>query len=678
VIYGEALESLPSQLDSAHIKDIKKVVEDIQNRMNDPVEKSRNPALSTSSQYSFDTNTPIEALDIKEAVVDISSAVGECRVEVAIVKALLEEKSAETDHGITDLAKVTNDSSSEIKSSIAVITDSIAAFKDVMSEFQEGSHTSIVAVQEIVEELQTSTAEANTATSNTFSEFRAETKGGISQVQSVVDSIREETKESFEEVNKTVEGAQVEVKEAVAVVDRKVEAVQDDIKISVTDIRTAISDSQNQTLEGLTALTTSLETSQAEAKEDGAVIKKLVEDSTVTNETGHGKTQKQVTEVIGLVDDLQTELKGHQPTLLNALLEMKNLLLDVQEVAATKPEIELPPPYDDSQTQEKLNQLIQGNNEQVKRFTQLELLDTIQKQVSSTSATLSEFIEHRKTVTREDATAKVQVARRAEMDLEKATTEKRLVEAATARLRDEHDKLQVQVDILQEETEGLREKKLDIVAELAGIETALTLRREELLMLEARGEALERRLLDGIIEQSRRLTKPKGTRAKGDRVSLKQKTNASTTPVNLERRHFSQSNVGIDSPSSTKGGRVSLSGGTLGLGQKEYSANLGILGRSHSMKNYSRKGSLNKPSVIPKGVGDAQYSAAVDEEAEFQEFQEEYEMESDGEGSVVRVNTDGEEELSSPSNNYPALALDFSERNPDVASRSVSGVSSVA
>jgi hypothetical protein len=430
-----------------------------------------------------------------------------------------------------------------------------------------------------------------------------------------------------------------------------------------------------------------MEALQSEARDEIVVVKKLVEDSHSSNEAEHGKTHKQVTEVIGLVDSLQTEWKGYQPTLFDALLEMKKLLLEVQEsnkAAAAKPDIELPPPYDDSQAQDKLDQLIAGKEIQAKYLPQLDLLGSIQQQVSATSASIAEFLEQRKSQALDEAAVKVEAARQAELDLEKSITEKRLIEAATERLRDEHDKLQVSVEVLQEETEDLRERKLTIAAELAGIETALTLRREELLMLEARGEALERRMLDGIIEQSRNLLKPKPAKlSKNERNAalrkvknqpspVKPKVNAAGTPVSLERRHFSQSQMGNDSPTGSKSGRTSLNGGgTLGLGQKEYSASLGLLGRSQSVKHTSYSAGRRKSSIGKPKLFEDERQPIMDEEAELEEYDI---LESEEEeGSVIRSKADDDEER----NKYPALGLDFSG-NGVAGSRNVSGVSSMA
>jgi len=677
----------PAKIDETQVKEVKDAIEELRKEVKEMITKSGNMIVTAPSQAPPILAATPDSLDIKEAVADISSAVGECRVEVAVVKALLEEKSSETGDGISGLMKAAGESHSEAKASISGIQDTVSSVKELVGDFRAESNDGLVGVKDVVDGLQTATTEAITATTSAISEFRAETRDCVAEVKAVVDCIKDDTKESFEEVNKTVEGAQVEVKEVVTSLDRKIDIVQADIKEAICDVKAAVGGSKTKTKESFTILTTTMEALQSEARDEIVVVKKLVEDSHSSNEAEHGKTHKQVTEVIGLVGSLQTEWKGYQPTLFDALLEMKKLLLEVQEsnkAAAAKPDIELPPPYDDSQAQDKLDQLIAGKEIQAKHLPQLDLLSSIQQQVSATSASIAEFLEQRKSQALDEAAVKVEAARQAELDLEKSITEKRLIEAATERLRDEHDKLQVSVEVLQEETEDLRERKLTIAAELAGIETALTLRREELLMLEARGEALERRMLDGIIEQSRNLLKPKPAKlSKNERNAalrkvknqpspVKPKVNAAGTPVSLERRHFSQSQMGNDSPTGSKSGRTSLNGGgTLGLGQKEYSASLGLLGRSQSVKHTSYSAGRRKSSIGKPKLFEDERQPIMDEEAELEEYDI---LESEEEeGSVIRSKADDDEER----NKYPALGLDFSG-NGVAGSRNVSGVSSMA
>ena len=124
----------------------------------------------------------------------------------------------------------------------------------------------------------------------------------------------------------------------------------------------------------------------------------------------------------------------------------------------------------------------------------------------------------------------------------------------------------------------------------------------------------------------------------------------------------------------------------LGLGQSDYSASLGLLGRSQSVKQTSIAGGRRMASVGGDGGrgpvrGPMSPSIGVEEEHEFEEYghdESEYE-----EGSVIKnpqvEDEDDEDEdgLSKKIKAYPGLGLDFGS-NVAPSSRSVSGVSSMA
>jgi len=655
------------------VKEVKDALEQLRKDVKEMiVRSSTKPFVSNSTPSTASASIP-ESMDLKETVADISSAVGECRVEVAIVKALLEEKSSETSGRISGLTKSNMESYSDTRETISNLKGVVFGVKEVIEGYRHESRDDMADVKEVVNTLQATTAEAVVATFNAISDFRTDAKSRVSEVKAVVDSVREETKDGFEEVNKTVEGAQVELREAIAGVDGKVDSMQEDVKGVISEVKTAVNDSLTETQGGIVSLTASMETavgqSQAAIKEDIYVVKKLVEESQSTNENTQGKTQQQVAEVLRLVDGLQAEWKEQQPALHDALLEMKQLLLAAQETQralAEKPDIELPPPYDDSRAQDKLDQLIEGTANQAKYLPQLDLLGTIQMQVSATSANISEFISQQKSQALDEAAIKVEAARQAQFDLEKAISDKRLVEAATERLRDEHDKLQVSVGTLRDETKDLSVCKFKLVAELAGVETALKLRRDEMDMMEERTAALQQRMMNGILERSRKLLEAQAARPKN---ASPKKAPKLKSLAGLERRHFSQSHAGIESPSS-RAVRPSLGGG-IGLGEKGYSPNTGVLGRSQSVKTTSYSSGRNvDPMVAPKisepapGVGD---DMLYDED-----YYPEPDHESEEEGSVIRNPSEDREDDAAARNAYPALNLDFGG-----GATSVSGVNSV-
>lgn len=698
----------------------------------------------------------------KEAIVDVNSAVGECRVEVAVVKTLVEEKHTEVKDSITGFATAVDESSTALAGSITAVhtvvealqsssNEAITGVADSVTKLRTATQDGITGINLSLSELQIDTKEGISGISSGISEVHHEVKGGnasisgaISQAKEMISGVSEavtssaakvkqdidgvkhlveasknETEAGFLEMTDAVETAASEVMEVVSSLTAKIETSQTDL----SGLKAAIGESQATNKSALTDINASIEERATEVREDVFAVKKAVEESNTTVTHEHRRTQKQVEDVLGLVDGLYSELKGQQPTLLNALLELKNLLQEANKEIAKKPDIDaIPPPpaYDDSQTQEKLNTLIAGSTSAAKYLPQLSLLDSIQKQVTTTSADIAEFLSMQKEVLLEDASSKIDAARQAEMDLEKAIVERKIVEAATASLQEEHANLQDSVETLKEETNALYARKLRLTGEVASLETALDLRRDELMLLEARAEGLERRLVEGVIEQSRvLLMKPKGNSSRPPKAdtnaALRKIRNSPAAKSSTNgRRNLSLNEVQSDSSTlgtSSKSGRTSLSGSTLGLGQKEYSASLGLLKRSQSTKSVGsserRKNSWgqklgrafsgtgvkeNNDGMLSTNEEEAgEYGADEvaggddDMDAELERLMREQEESSfaDGRsssGSVRRMAADqgeerGDDEAGRKSKAYPALGLDFSD---EPMSRSISGVSTGA
>lgn len=163
----------------------------------------------------------------------------------------------------------------------------------------------------------------------------------------------------------------------------------------------------------------------------------------------------------------------------------------------------------------KLETLINHSNHQTKFFSQLSLLDDIQKKVEGTSTQVGEFITNQTTLLQTNATTERHAAVEATLAKEKALAEKSVAEATTAALKAEELNLQNSICSLRLDNDDLTKRKQQLAAELSSIETALALRREELALLEVRAETLERRMVEGVINQSRSLLLAKSASAPG-------------------------------------------------------------------------------------------------------------------------------------------------------------------
>lgn len=624
--------------------------------------------------------------------VDIFSYVRQSRVEVEMLRNLFEDKMADMNTNIGRMSKNSSEACITAKDAILLAKASATANESAIERLCLESTESAAEVKETVISFRSETRDSFAATTNAVNQFRGEARDRITEVKTVVDEIKEGDflKENFDGVNTLIEGAQADVKEAVEAVGIKVESQHAEIEKAVTDVQMAVNESQTQNKEEFLNLGTAIESFHKESSEDVMAVKIMLENAQETEQANHHQTQEKVTEVLGLVGNFQNEWKGSQPELFDSLELMKQLLIEAQEShreLATKPGLELPPAYDDSQAQEKLDKLIDGTEIQAKYLPQLSLLETIQKQVANTSETIAEYIKQRKVQAADEEKIKMEALHRADVELEKSRSQKYVLQAATERLRDEQDKLQAQVNNLTDQVVNLDAKKVILSGELSSIETALNIRREELLMLEARGEALERRMLEGIIQQSRDIIRSNKKSKNGPsttipKIRTQQPMSENTTPK-LDRRYFSQSqmNNAQTSPMGQKSA-ARTSFGNIGLGQMNYSPSLDLLGRSNSVKYTSfgagrRKDSMANLSRMQEDrnrqpleeemeyadyvhipVRDQVYSPVEEREEPREEFSEE-------EGSVIRnvKAQDAEDPY--------ALGMDFSDQSR-AGSRSVS------
>ena len=80
-------------------------------------------------------------------------------------------------------------------------------------------------------------------------------------------------------------------------------------------------------------------------------------------------------------------------------------------------------------------------------------------------------------------------------------------------LREQEEQMRESLMGLRAEQDGLARQKLRLAGDLSSLETALRIRREELDDMEGRAAALERRILEGVMDHSRVLLMTKATKA---------------------------------------------------------------------------------------------------------------------------------------------------------------------
>ncbi|RYO37953.1 hypothetical protein AA0111_g2438 [Alternaria arborescens] len=334
--------------------------------------------------------------------------------------------------------------------------------------------------------------------------------------------------------------------------------------------------------------------------------------------------------------------------------------------------IEPSPNYDDGAVHEKLDKLLGHADEAGKSAGNLEKLDEIHAQVKITAAELSEFVAKQTQFITDGNESKEREAEELGLLIERRTTQKEQLEIdleslraekatqkeqlfadiqemkaekervvqelkeekervmaelqeekdrTMAELKEEKDSLLAAVASLQAERENLANQKVRLTGEVSSLHTALDIRREELHFMDTKADALERRILNGIMDHSRALMMTKGGSKNASKLKKRMNAEAgnedarampppSTAANGLSLALKPRPAIRRGAPANPAQRRIlSLSqiSGNAPNGAQAYPATstpanskAGGLGRSHSVKtsNYSRKGSWGgRPSA---------------------------------------------------------------------------------
>ena len=218
------------------------------------------------------------------------------------------------------------------------------------------------------------------------------------------------------------------------------------------------------------------------------------------------------------------------------------------------PEREIPvvEKYDDSNVHAKLDQLVQNTTEAAKTAAQFELLEQIKSQVAASAADFNAFVVSQQNTIAESQQLRAREAEEVAIALEKRVAQKEIVEAEIARLSDERLVLITSVETLQNDHKVLTGQKARLQADLSSLETALHIRREEMQLMEARAEGLEKRILEGVLDHSRSLLIT--SRPQSSLQSMNLKRVPSTAPYNTNATRTSSAATSIP---TTLGSRIS-------------------------------------------------------------------------------------------------------------------------
>lgn len=220
---------------------------------------------------------------------------------------------------------------------------------------------------------------------------------------------------------------------------------------------------------------------------------------------------------------------------------------DLPALLPAPPAIEAPEKYDDSGVHEKLDQLVDhatvaaadkyddaavhtkleelmGHAKQAADpSAQIERLDQIHEKVMATAAEVSAFVALQSKQITADHESKEKEAEEIALLLERRLVQKDQIESEITGLNGEKDSLRTLVEGLRAEREALASQKAKMQADVSSLETALHIRRDELHAMDTRAEQIEKRMLEGVMNQSRMMLLAKSARVPKPPPSPKKK-----------------------------------------------------------------------------------------------------------------------------------------------------------
>jgi len=179
--------------------------------------------------------------------------------------------------------------------------------------------------------------------------------------------------------------------------------------------------------------------------------------------------------------------------------------------------------YDDAAVHTKLDELMGHASQAADPSAQLERLDQIHEKVMATAAEVSAFVALQSKQITADHESKEKEAEEIALLLERRLVQKDQIESEITGLNGEKDSLHTMVENLRAEREALATQKSKMQADVASLETALHIRRDELHAMDARAEQIEKRMLEGVMNQSRMMLLAKSARVPKPPTSPKKK-----------------------------------------------------------------------------------------------------------------------------------------------------------
>ena len=313
------------------------------------------------------------------------------------------------------------------------------------------------------------------------------------------------------------------------------------------------------------------------------------------NKTQHAMTREDMSKAIAGLERVEGTLGEHQPSILEAVREvlgivgqhyehsqksaeeiktgMNGIPSAIPPLLPALPSAPMSPPlpreipvqqeYDDSQVHDKLNTLIGHATVARESLDKMSKLDDIHSKVVETAQEVSNMVATQTRLMTEHHDSRALEAQEAAVALEKRTAQKEQAEFDIVGLNQEKMALSSEVGRLKLENEELMNQSKRLSMEVAGLEMAVNLRREEMVEMERRAGVLEKRILEGVMDHARGVllskNKPSGS-AKRKREAEKERDRV----LSLKRVPSAASTSTVDTTSTAKGTVTSTTPSVLG------------------------------------------------------------------------------------------------------------------
>jgi chromosome segregation ATPase len=557
------------------LKDVQKGVDDLQIKLGAEDGLLSKTEIAVVESLCSDIKSQIEAFDpetmpTKEDVHDIRDSLKSFREQIDADNELTAQafEARKIEHGglankIDDVKNVIGDLRDELMTKLDGSEEGIVELNKVLGMHHDNM-TNYATVQSITElsdlvkdefskqtESKTDLDERSATLFNKHDEATAEVKAAIdekfTELMTKYDDaqLASDTKlNGFADSHKATAEAMTSTK---AVVE-DLKSVMDTLGSTVTDTCDRMSD------DAKTVYT----------KIDEATVK--IDDLHTASAREHGETRDEVAKAVTAALRIEGTIHENQPAILAAIREVMDVVgqhyqhsqQHTEEFARATEEIKtgvnsipasipplLPAPtmttpsspplvrevpvakeYDDTQVHDKLNNLIShaamakeiyANIEDHHRsaqesFSSLDKINEIHDKVMTAASEISTMVATQSRLMAEHSDTKTAEATEAAIALEKRTAQKEMVEAEIIRLGLEKNALIDSMAELKQEQQELSSQTKRLTREVAKLETALSIRQEEMRDMNNRAETLERRVLEGLMNHARSV-KSGGARA---------------------------------------------------------------------------------------------------------------------------------------------------------------------